>query len=69
MQPDTRERTRIRDYMRVVRATVLAPHPYNKQTCCGECRRIYNRDEMRKLRNPGQLILPFVANYPIYNNP
>jgi hypothetical protein len=67
----SRERQRIRNYMRIVRATVFPPHSYSKQTCCLQCRRIYNRAFMQRARHPmaGQQLLPFVDNYPVYNNP
>lgn len=57
----SRERQRIRDYMRLVRATVFAPHPYNKQTCCLQCRRTYNRAFMQRARHPavGQIVIDF----------
>lgn len=50
--PTTAERLRLRDLMRVVRATRLPPHPYSKQTCCGACRRKYNRAFMQRFRHP-----------------
>lgn len=39
-----------REYFRLVRGLVLPPHPYNKQTCCADCLRVYNRNRMRRIR-------------------
>jgi hypothetical protein len=39
-----------RDYFRLVRACVLDPHQFVRQTHCSACRRAYNRLYMRKAR-------------------
>lgn len=39
-----------REFFQQVRQVVLPAHPFNKQTCCRDCYREWNRDRMQRVR-------------------
>ena len=45
-----RAKEKERSWWREVRSRVFPAHPFVKETHCGDCRRFYNRNWMRRKR-------------------